>query len=776
MKSYIECDGDVATPPRAKAAHATASRAQPLTPHRRGTAAIIKNACMRTTPSRNTDIIFYDCCRKKIRIHLPQKVKHIHHHKKIYITNHAAASQYAPAYLPSAEGAMSVPTSVALPAGGGLMPVSSVEVFDEPVPRVPAASKLLPLYNTRGYYGPSAAEWDDQEYDLSPPPDLTDHSYPAIFSGPSAAAAPLAHYPQKKLKIVKLNETPRKKGVRKGKPKRVPPRPKPHLDEEIPVSTFHEQFYSDLNPSATLKKVKKPQRVEKIIDGDTEHIHTYSEEHVHKLVYDDGTSKLVGVEPAGSMSALNPSHQMFPIKNTLVALSPEALTGFASIGSMGTPSHLEYAAYNPRDVTHDHVFHDHGEIPSNADVSKENLPYPPRVSYNSQGIRIGGQGSKGHKNKFALQTYSKPTRPTAVNDYSYYENMYSPYARPRLPKPINPSSFYDPTSEAASEDYKPTPSFKLSGKLNIKSRNVPAQIPALYYGGKQAPDYRKQQSSAPSPFAISSTIVHDYKPKMYPNQAPGPFGLNKYRDPLQNFKDSSYLSNLDYDSFASASSKLYAPDNKLNQLLTYPSKRGKKKSISTQNIRIGGLDHQTTVDHLADSGLSTFLNDGLPTALDFGQNTPLDSVTSTPYTIRESSLVHPYYSAMAKKALNGGDQMQEEASNTNFQYVEAPTTEITMVATTNAPHDYFEQESTDPIPIESTEDSVETRPMHSTKDIIGNTSNVLKHTTQRYSEFEAKDYKSADRPAGSPRVRHRHSNGADLLPGNAGTRKYGDKI
>lgn len=678
--------------------------------------------------------------------------------------------------MPSAEGAMAVPTSVALPPASRLLPVSSVKIYDEPAPHAPAGSKLLPLYHARGYYGPNPSEWDDHEYDLSPPPESTDHSYgPTAFSGPSVVAAPLTNYPSKKVKIVKLNEPPRKKIVRKGKPKRVPSRIKPQLDEEIPVSTFHEQFYSDLDGTRTLRKVKKPQRVEKIIDGDTEHIHTYSEEHVHKLVYDDGGARLIGVDPVGSMSALSASHKMFPIKNSLLALSPETLTEFASIGTMGTPSHFEYAAYNPRDVTHDHVFHDHGEIPYDADVSKENLPYPPRVSYNSQGIRIGGIGSKGHKRKFPSQPYSKPTRPSILNDYSYYEKMYSPYASPRIPRPTNPSSLYESETEIASDDYRPIPSFKLREKGNIKSRNVPA----LYFGGKQAPDYHTQQTSAPSPFAVSSMVVHDYKPNNYASQSTGALGYSKYRDPLHNFKDSSYTSNLDFDSYASASSSLYSGD-KFNPSPTFPSKRGKKKSISTQNIRIGGLDHQTTVDHLGDSGLSTFLNDGLPTALDFGESKQLDSAISTPYTIRETSLAHPYYSAMAVKAFQGDDQMQvAESSNSNIQYVEAPTIDFAPVATTNG---YFDHESTENVSTELTESlesTIKTRPKHSAKGTKANALN-LKDTRQNNSDLQVKEYKSADRPVPlSQKVSHqrvRYSHDTQSAPQSSGSRKYGDKI
>lgn len=718
------------------------------------------------TSPQNTGTVIFSCCRKKIRIHLPQKVKHIHHHKKIYITNHPASSQYAPAFMPSAEGAVAVPTNVAMPAVASVLPLSSVELYDEAPARLPgvssAASKLLPLYRARGYYGPTPHEWDDQEYDLAPPADPTDGPYiPTAFSAPSAAPTAPPNYPPKRVKIVKVNEPPRKK-ARKVKPKRVLVRGKPgQAEEEHPVSTFHEQFYSDLDGSGTIRKIKKPQRVEKIIDGDTEHIHTYSEEHIHKLVY----------EPDGSMSALAASHPLIPLKNSqaLLAIPSDTLTGFTAVGSMGTPGHLEYAAYNPREVTHDHIFHDHGEIPSDVDITKEHMAYPPRMTYNSQGLRIGMGGNKGLKSKYSHKYLKPQPKPTHLTDFTYYENIYTPYHKLRNQKPTIPTPF-EPAQEQSLEDYRPVPHFKIKDKGNIKTRNV---VPALYFGnGKQVSDYRLQQASGPAPYSVSSTVVHDYKPKHYPGQTVDTVGLSKFNKNIYN-----YPSNYEFDSYASSSSSLYAPDS---TALNYQVKKGKKKSISTQNIHFGGLDHQATVDHLEDSGVSATslnaANAAPPSAIgnynSYAQPKPLESAPSTAFTIRESSPVHPYYSAMAVKALHGDQLSFAEASNDNYQYAEAPpspstTPYLATVATTTAPApEYYDIQGGEAITTEAT--TYETRPRNAPMDKNSDVLSPHKEHKPRYKILALQPTESHD-------SEHYYTHGADASSAT-GKLKYGDKI
>ncbi|XP_026728008.1 uncharacterized protein LOC113494071 isoform X1 [Trichoplusia ni] len=712
-----------------------------------------------------------DAPKKKIRIHLPQKVKHIHHHKKIYITNHPASSQYAPAFMPSAEGAVAMPTNVAVPAVANMLP----ELYDESPTRLPgitsAASKLLPLYRARGYYGPTPQEWDDQEYDLAPPPEPTDSTYlPTGFAGPSAAPAVQPNYPPKRVKIVKVNENPRKKAPRKVKPKRVLVRGKPgQAEEEHPVSTFHEQFYSDLDSSGTIRKVRKPQRVEKIIDGDTEHIHTYSEEHIHKLVFDDG-SKLgvVGIDPVGSMSALAGAHPLVPLKNShaILALPSDPLTGYTAVGSMGTPSHLEYTSYNPREVTHDHIFHDHGEIPSDVDITKDPLAYPPRMTYNSQGLRIGLGPHKGLKSKYSHKYLRSQQKPGHLTDFTYYENIYTPYNKLRnVQKPTIPTPYESP--EQNLEDYRPIPHFKVKDKANFKTRNV---VPALYFGnGKQVSDYRLQQASASAPYSVSSTVVHDYKPKHYPGQGVEAVSLSKFNKNIYN-----YPNTYEYDSFAS-SSNLFGSEN---TGLNYPTKKGKKKSISTQNISFGGLDHQTTVDHLEDSGVSATSLNNVPSAFEnfnsYDQPKALESAPSTAYTIRETSPVHPYYTSMAVKALNGEQVSLAEASNDNYQYAEAPvpstTPFIATVATTTAPpQEYYEIQSTDTISTEAP--TYDTRPRTAPKDKSSEVSSLHKEPKPRYKiiALQSKEMLSTHESD------HYYKHSADASS-TSGKLKYGDKI
>lgn len=704
-------------------------------------------------------------------------MKHIHHHKKIYITNHPASSQYAPAYLPSAEGAVAVPTNVALPAVASLVPLNSVELYDEPQPRLPgvtpAASKLLPLYRARGYYGPTpTSDWDEQEYDLSPHPEQSENTYAASdYDRPSAGAPPASNHPPKRVKVIKVNETPRKKVTRKPKPKRPPVRtPRPPPEEEHPVSTFHEQFYSDVDGSGTIRKIRKPPRVEKIVDGDTEHIHTYSEEHIHKVVFDDG--------PVGSMSGISAARPLIPLNNgqTLLAIPSESLAGFTAVGSLGTPSHLEYASYNPRDVTHDHIFHDHGEIPADVDISKDTLGYPPKISYNSQGLRINGNSgsssNKRYKYKYSNK-HPKPTKPTPVNDFSYYESIYTPYSGvKKLQKPK--ASHYEAQShtqfDSNPDEYRPIPSFKLLGKHK----------PRAY--GHSASEFRLQSASVPAPFSVSSTVVHDYQSKSYPGALP-PTGFSKFKDPFVNFKDSGYSNNYEYDTYASSSNVHTSEDKNDNSILSLQGVKGKKKSVSTQNISFGGQDHQTMVDHLEDSAASPDMNDDdTPTALEsfssFDENKSPDPVTSTPYTIRETSPVHHYYTAMAVKAMQSEQAAMPEASNDNFQYAEAPTQSSThppsLATTTVTPH-YFEMQNSNSGSTESPEYMPEADQRRRPKPRSPSLSQD-REPRQRYPVLQ--DYKADDRPPMQHKLHHqdKYLHESDVESTIRGQLKYGDKI
>lgn len=680
---------------------------------------------MRSIAYNDIPTLILFCYRKKIRIHLPQKVKHIHHHKKIYITNHPAQSQYAPAFLPTAQGAVAVPTNVALPAVANIVPLGSDELYDEPqkglAGAVPAASKLLPLYKTRGYYGPNPSELDD-EYDLIPPPEPAISYGPAAYSSPVVAGAASTNYRPKRVKIVNLREIPpRKKVIGKGKPKRVVVRGRPQPEEEHPVSPFHEKFYSDLEGSGTIRKIRKPQRIEKIIDGDTEHIHTYSEEHIHKVVFKDvpkltgvvgvpgvhGVRALHGGDQLGSMSALAAAHPLIPIKNSqsLLAYPQDHFTGLTAVGSLGTPSHLEYAAYNPRDVTHDHIFHDHGEITSDIDITKASLGFPPKVSYNSQGLRIGDSGTKRPKPKPVKRP--KPKKPSSSSsDFSYYESMYSSHGKPKKAyKTTTPPTHYETSSEEKVHNYEPIPSFKVKDKSKLKSRYI---TPTPYYDSdeKRSSDYRLPEASVPAPFALSSTVVHDYKPNKFAASVQGS-EFNNFKDPFDDNESSSF----EYDTYAS-STNVHPSQNK-NEQSTRKNK-GKKKSISTQNFSFGGLDLAAQVDHQEQP--STYSASAEDDMQSFDDLKSSDSVSSTPYTIKEGSSAHQYYSDMAFKAMHNYDDHMSvpEASNDNFQYVEAPVTPTPTLASTEAtttltPIRFITLLSTDAVAIQPTDNASDTR-------------------------------------------------------------------
>lgn len=709
-------------------------------------------------------------------------MKHIHHHKKIYITNHPAASQYAPAYLPGVKGSVALPSNVRRPAVANYVPFNSVDLFEESRARLPgvapAASKLLPLYRARGHYGPHHTEWDEQEYDLAPPPEPTDIYAPSAYSVAPATAVVSSKRPSNRVKILKLKEIPRKKVVRKIKPKRVilrggrpQPKPQPQVDDEHPVTSFHEQFYSDLEEAGTIRKVKKPPRIEKIIDGDTEHIHTYSEEHIHKVVFDDDSklTGVVGVDPVASMSSLNAGHPLIPLKNaqTLVAIPSESFSNLAVVGSMGTPSHLEYSAYNPREVTHDHIFHDHGELPRGVKVTEETLRLPPKISYNSQGLPIITHNYKRYPGK--TRFYGKPTKPTP--DMSYYENIYTHPRPKKVPRPTLPTPSFDVSSEANIDDYRPIPAFRFKEKRKSKTRHGTPNY------GKQTSNYQLQQASVPAPFAVSSTVVHNYDQK-YPGLSAAPTGFSKFRDHLADFKD-SYTNEFDYDTFAS-SSNLFTSEDKNEPNQGIPG----KKSVSTQNISFGGQDHQTFVDHLgASSNSEISISDGSPTAAEnYSDNDEAADASPTPYTIKETSPAHQYYTVMALKALHGD---QPEASNDNAQYVDAPTPTATIetpvATTTSHPQNFFNIHSTDAVTSEPDYGS-DTRQGKRRKE--KNKSNNGEKKPRYNSVFEelmstVTGYKTGNRAAQAHGLLHPdnyylHPN--DDAAAVRGNPKYGDKI
>lgn len=664
-------------------------------------------------------------------------MKHIHHHKKIYITNHPASSQYAPAYMSSGEGAVAVPSNM-LPAVANLVPLNSF--YDETAPRLAnsaaAASQLLPLYHARGYYGPTPNEIEEVDYDA---PESVEYQ-PSVYS--SLPASHAAH-PPKRLKIIKLNEPPHKKVIRKGKPKRVVLRnkPQPHSSIEAaehPVSTFHEQFYSDVDGTGLVRKVKKPPRIEKIVDGDTEHIHTYSEEHIHKVFYDQGpkVAGVVGVDPLTGMSAIAAPQHIIPLKGAqhLLALPSHPFAGLAAVGAVANPQY-DYGAYNARDVTHDHIFHDHGEIPAEVELNKEALALPPKVSYNSQGLRINSPQKK-YKNKNSRKV-KKPNN-SVPTDFSYYEGIYTPNRPRKIPRPTAPT--FETTGEAAGDEYRPIPSF---GYKEV--HKIPRNPGISYYG--KSNDFRSEQASVPTPFETSNTVIHEYKSKRHPGVGSSHESLTKYRDPFANFKD-AYTNNFDFDTYAS-SSNTYRSEDKNDSGYDHQAKSGKKKSISTQNISFGGQDQITwNVDHTADG--SDVGDDNVPTALDMDQYDQDQLSNSVP---KDSAQVEQFFNLLAGRDLNNEQITMPDASNNNYQYAEAPTAQAT---TNDSNHFNFENTETSPTETPKTSDAVKNR---RNKEI---------ESKEKEGKRSVRDNRSRSQGPSSSRS---HEQEASI-----GKLKYGDKI
>ncbi|XP_032527472.2 uncharacterized protein LOC116777834 [Danaus plexippus] len=599
--------------------------------------------------------------KKKIRIHLPQKVKHIHHHKKIYITNHPAPSQYVPAYMPNAEGSGGVSSNVALPAMGNIIPLNSVDFFEEQQPSLPhisqSASQILPLYHARGYYGPTPSEIEEQDYDTIP----LESDYPP----PSHSSQP------KKVKIIRLNEQPRKKIIRKPKPKRVIVRNKPHPtpspDVEHPVSTFHEHFYSDVDGSGTIRKIKKPPRVEKIVDGDTEHIHTYSEEHIHKLFFDHGPkiAGVVGVDPLASMSSFSGGQAIIPLKSgaAFVALPTHQSAGLTAVGQIANNPQFEYASFNPREVTHDHIFHDHGEITSDIELNKEALGLPPKVSYNTQGLKIGGS-QKRPKPKIPHKS-KKINKPT---DFSYYENIYA--SKPIKQRPLLSTQIFDESAEADLEDYRS------SQDINLRENNKISRKPSFFR--QTSNDYRGQQASVPAPFAVSPSVIHEYKR----NSASVPAALTKIKDPFANFKD-AYSNNFEYDTYASSSNQYTSEDK--NDGGYAQEKRTNKKSLSDQNINFGGQEYISFVDHINNESTFDDIDDG-PTALedveDIDKSKLSDNSKETFFSSNDVSSAQQYL-PLTSKTSQADQTRRPEAAKDNYRY-----TDILVPSTTSYSQDF----------------------------------------------------------------------------------------
>lgn len=584
-------------------------------------------------------------------------MKHIHHHKKIYITNHPASSQYAPEYLPGSEGATTMTKNAIISADSNNTPLDSVEVYENIHVRQPlyatSVSEMLPLYRARGYYGPPPFEWDENQYNENTPLETTDAITSKRFESGSTNVPPNKF--SKKPKFVRVKESLRTKPTHRNKVKQLVIRGKPVQEEEHPVSTFHEKFYADIQGVGTIRKIKKPQRVEKIIDGDTEHIHTYSEEHIHKLVFDDGSkvTDMPSDDPFNNIAIVADSRPSNLVKNSqsLVALPSNPFIGFA-YGPMETPANLEYAAYHPHEVTHDHIFHDHGEMPIDVDVSKDPLLYPPKVSYNSKGVKIG-VGPIDNLLKYQNK-HTKSTKTTPVTGFSYQENF--PYEHTKNRNSYkNNDAYYDPLPQNVYDEFRPISFFNYKEKGNLKSNSL---TPSVYFESEPT-----QQTSVPTPFAVSSTIIHDYTPKRYSGRITGSTRYSKSKDPWLNFKN-SYANRLEYDTYG-VTSNFYPTSEKGDEFTSsLQGRKGTQKSVSEHNVHFLSLDHNNNNNN----NYGDFYNEAFSSASNdqnlltsFHNNEEYEVkhtniASSTPPNNEDSSSAYSYYSAVAIKALHDEEQ------------------------------------------------------------------------------------------------------------------------
>lgn len=569
-------------------------------------------------------LLFY---RKKIRIHIPQKVKHIHHHKKIYITNHVAQptqfvpqyadpEQYASGYVSDASAGS--PAYTFLPLAQGRKSTN----HDSTPPNI------QPLYRARGHYGPSSPTYiTKQVTELKP----------------------------KRVKVIKISEGKKKRIIKKKKPKRIIIQSAlPVRDEKDskPVSNYHEEFYSDLKSNQnTIRKVKKPKRVEKYVDGDTEHIHTYSEEHIHQVVYDDAppvVSKPMAPMEMGLhqgvhspiMHSAVPSSVIPSVIPSMASIQPASpihihpmaayYGGIPGMGSMGTPSHFEYMQYDPKDVTHDHMYHDHGEI-IHALIPEKKIPTSTKGSYENHELKINPSFSVSNIPSYEGKGswVSGKTKQPNEQTFSYYENSYS---QKKQKKPTESSRHKNPYTISSSGNlnkYKYTDEIPANSDVHyddIITEYSKPQTSAKYYGNQNSPKLTKGHKT--SSYAYSNSEMYK-KPtslqslkqqKIHKVAQSKPYSTvpsysesyslghhitinNNYKEPKEPTKLKHYTkiySTSKPSSTIKPAVESFVVDHHKD---LYPSswrtgsKNKNKKSISTQNISFGGQEHKMVINH-----------------------------------------------------------------------------------------------------------------------------------------------------------------------------------
>lgn len=484
------------------------------------------------------------------------------------------------------------------------------------------------------------------------------------------------------------------KAAKKKKPKRIVIKDDKDNDS---VSTFHDEFYSDVN-AGVIKKVKKPKRVEKIIDGDTEHIHTYTEEHIHQFVFDDPNGKHtaeasaimpMGIGGPGPLEVSATTHTLMPLDIALhhaaesiyptASLSthkkrPDHLyDNIDSAGTMGTPANIEYMGYDPSEATHDHMYHDHGEIAG--DVSYTKVPPVPKASYNSQGIKINPNFNKSkipqYKGKGTWVPLDNKPKDSDVNA----DIVFPPEFKPKKPKKI-PNYTSHKFAEHDGE-------IQMSADMSFDDSDVPHTT--TYFGNSHKKKNKNRPMSSPiivmpHPLEVSSTTRRPSTTKRPRHSYNSPYTMKPYgtvssfaeNNPHKLYKDLFADTSLSYASGYGNYRDLYRHHEPLEE--TYPSysseykkeverpvwrhkrNKNKKKSVSTQNMSFRGQDHMTVIDHISDgSNMSPTIHSLFkePIVADYG------------YASAES-----YYNDITSKSNLGG--MIPEASNTNFRIVGPP--------------------------------------------------------------------------------------------------------
>lgn len=674
--------------------------------------------------------------RKKIRIHVPEKVKHIHHYKKVFITqptplyteNNEAMQQYAPGFL----GTESVPSLA-------LAPLS--ERTESTV-----TPNLQPLYRARGHYGPTP-----------------------VYRKPKQHQSKTRPSSSKRVKILTIE--PRKKTYAKlKKTKRIIIRDEPRFKDNKDAGTstsYQNNFYPGGRQKVnSFKKGRKPKRVEKFVDGDTEHIHTYSEEHIHQVVYDNPPEggKPEGLEAAalvhGSVpfysnsASLPPPHTLLPldvaihhamhsppmqpiipmrhsnlphgmqhpsvypqsfgpanhhdsiqsmshpIQTTIQVGSRPSdnlqgtafphhfekmnLASFSSVGSLGTPAHMEYMNYNPREASHRHHYHDHGN--ANPNVGPNNNKFPPPHLTKANDVKenpVQTHSSKHHtsqSNKGSWVPQENANIGTELNEnYHPFNGLNENHNKKHSDKEIIIASdlgFRELTTAG--------PSYSgLNQVKNEKRKNPKAKPISRIVTNNNAKKNTKsnQINLHPSidtrPLSAPISLVEGVSYSGGRNN-----GFRELTDSSSHFhrnkKPHGVLSSeLHRDSFTSDDYP-----NKENQPFSgHQRKKIPKKPISIQNINFGGTDHKSVVDHFGESSnISPIIHAGINDAA------KRESPRDTQYSPED----HYDY-----RTINGYDAANHvpEASNTNIQIVEAPS--LRTMQDTNRP-EILETTSIDP--------------------------------------------------------------------------------